>query len=280
MKIPSSAGDTEMAFSILGGFPFSQLSCALWVLLSTPSHASSLPPTSHLPLSIPVPPAHFYRRFPSSCSYSQRSGVEEVGVWGGVPPTSVRSLSSSPPFSALLSSTTSLSLWLAPLLSFPQAPETASASPALPLRGVSEEHTHTHTHTHTHPARDATSWAPRKGCQARAGEENTEGSKSGFSGNEIAPCNNEGATFLTFYVSVHSIVHIVLAPGGNLTSERAEMKWVWVEILCYFTGAERVKQNILQRYLSSGTIPPFPKAGEWAASQLPSRGHGRACCCW
>lgn len=152
MKIPSSAGDTEMAFSILRGFPFSQLSCALWVLLSTPSHASSLPPTSHLPLSIPVPPAHFYRRFPSSCSYSQRSGVEEVGVWGGVPPTSVRSLSSSPPFSALLSSTTSLSLWLAPLLSFPQAPETTSASPALPLRGVSEEHTHTHTPPGMQPA--------------------------------------------------------------------------------------------------------------------------------
>lgn len=75
----------------------------------------------------------------------------------------------------------------------------------MPLRGVSDGH--------TPPPKDATGWAPGRGRQAQAGEEDTEGSKSGFSGNEIAPCNNERATFLTFCVSVHSIAHIVLSPG-------------------------------------------------------------------
>ena len=77
-------------------------------------------------------------------------------------------------------------------------------------------------------------------------EENTEGNESGFSGNEIAPCNNERATFLTFCVSVHSIAHIVLAPGGNLTSEKAEMKWVWVEILHSFTGLRESSRTFLR----------------------------------
>lgn len=62
------------------------------------------------------------------------------------------------------------------------------------------------------PSRDATGWASRGGWQAQAGN-NTEGSMSGFSGNVIAPRNNERATFPTFWVSVHSTAHIVLAPG-------------------------------------------------------------------
>lgn len=62
------------------------------------------------------------------------------------------------------------------------------------------------------PFRDATGWASRGGWQAQTGE-NTEGSKSVSSGNEIALRNNERATFPTFCVSVHSTARIVLAPG-------------------------------------------------------------------
>lgn len=97
----------------------------------------------------------------------------------------------------------------------------------------------------------------------------TQGSESCFSGNEIAPCNNEGAAFLTFCVSVHSIAHIVLAPGGNLTSEKAELKWVWVEILQYFTGLRESSRTFFRHTFPVGPFLPSQEQEIGAAPSCP-----------
>lgn len=59
---------------------------------------------------------------------------------------------------------------------------------------------------------------------------------------------------------------------GNLTSEKAEMKWVWVEILCYFTGLRESSRTFFR-----GTFPvgPFLPSPEQEICPL-SGGRGRA----
>lgn len=79
----------------------------------------------------------------------------------------------------------------------------------VPLRGVSKGHVPS---LHPPPSGMQLAGLLEEAGRHRLGE-NTEGSKSVSSGNEIAPRNNERATFPTFCVSVHSTARIVLAPG-------------------------------------------------------------------
>ena len=188
--------------------------CFPWApSLSTPSQPSSLPRAPHLLSLNSHPPALF--RVWQPLPEVRRGGREAV------PPSGISLHPSLTP--------TNASLHLAPLLSFPQAPETPSAPPCPSSEGCPPPP----------PGMQLAGLLTRLAGAGWGGE--LRGQESGFSGNEIAPRNNERATFLTFCVSVHSIAHIVLAPGGNLTSEKAAMKWVWVEILRYFHRAQRVQ---------------------------------------
>lgn len=114
----SSAGDTGVNFNPSHLFPLSRLSpCTVGV--SIHSLSSFLPPPN-------IPP--FLSAFPSSCPLLSpaviargQSGGREEGR-GCLCQESLLPLHPSV-------TPTNLSLWLAPLLSFPQAPETPSAPP-------------------------------------------------------------------------------------------------------------------------------------------------------
>ena len=206
-----SAGDPGLAFNPLHSCLPSLLSLGT---ISVHSLSAFLAP--------PSPPSSL-SGFPPPCPLQSLATIArgQEGRKGGGAPSGISLHPSLTP--------TNASLHLAPLLSFPQAPETPSAPPCPSSEGCPPPP----------PGMQLAGLLTRLAGAGWGGE--LRGQESGFSGNEIAPRNNERATFLTFCVSVHSIAHIVLAPGGNLTSEKAAMKWVWVEILRYFHRAQRVQ---------------------------------------
>lgn len=122
------------------------------------------------------------------------------------------------------------------------------------------------------PPRDTTGWAPKGTWQAQAGE-STESSKSGFSGTEMAPSCRESHFFNFLQEDAFSC----FGSGGNLTSEKAEMKRVWVEIRCYFAGLRESSRTFFR-----GTSPVglflLPRSRRPGCSQLPHGGWGRARC--
>lgn len=124
------------------------------------------------------------------------------------------------------------------------------------------------------PPRDATGWAPRGGPQA--GRENAEGSESGFSGNEIALCNNESHFFNFSHERAFNCSHC-FGSRGNLTSEKAEMKWVWVGILCHFTGLESPAEHSPEAP-SQWDRSSLPQRGMRGCIRSPSGGRGRVHC--
>lgn len=160
------------------------------------------------------------------------------------------------PSAPLLDPPTSPSGWL-PCSPSLQAPETPSTPPC-PFKRKGREGAGTSEGClRGTPPRDATGWAPRGGRQAGWGK--SRGQESGFSGNEIALRNNESRFFNSLHEHAFNCSHC-FGSRGNLTSEKAEMKWVWVGILCHFMDLESQAKH------SSET--PF----QWDHSSLPQRG--------